>query len=90
MALTAQQAKQAGQIAATIDLLTASIAAAQQAVALGVTIQSYNATGNLSGSAVPLACTVPMSYTDSATILNALITIYQSNLNALNTQLAAM
>lgn len=90
MALTVDTATQAGQIAAEIVQLQAALAAAQQAVSLNVVLQNYTATGYLSGQTMPLACNVPMSVTDSATILNALATIYQNNITALTAQLAAM
>lgn len=88
--LTQNQAKQAGVIAAQIDMLNASIAAAQEAVAANVQLTSHSAVAYNAGTVLPLSCSYPLSVADSESVLNALLQVYQSNLAALNSQLAGM
>ncbi len=90
MALTQAQAQQAGQIADQITILNAAVASIQNALANSMTLISQNATAYSGGTQFPLSCNYPLSVADSATVLNALLTVYNNNLTALNNQLAAM
>ena len=90
MALTADQARQAGQLQTGIDLLSGYIANLQTALAAGSVIE-WAAVRMGDGTNVfqyetPLA----MNATDSATVINNLISVYQSNINSMQAQLAAI
>jgi hypothetical protein len=90
MALTQEAAAQAGQIAAQLTVLQTALAQAQAALAAGMTIENYQAAGLVNGQQAAFNCPYQFDSTDSATILNALIGIFNSNIAALNSQLAAM
>lgn len=90
MPLTSDQAKQAGAIAADIDILTAAIALVQQAIAAGMAIRSHSAIASVPGNDVSMACVFPLSAADSASVFGELQATYQRNLDALVAQLAAM
>lgn len=86
MALTIATGQQAGQYAGQGAALQAAIAAIEQALAAGVQIEQVVATTNLG----QLADSIPLSTTDSATVLNTLLTIYQNMLTWVETQLQGM
>ncbi len=87
MALTVQQAQQAGQIAATIGTVTQIIADLQAALAADAAIYAMRA-GVVGGG--DLAANLNLSPADTATIFNAILGVAQSNLAAHEAQLAAM
>lgn len=90
MALTQETAALAGQIAVQLTVLQTALAQAQAALAAGMTIQNYQAVGEVNGAATSFSCAYAFDASDSATILNALIAIFQSNITTLTSQLAAM
>jgi hypothetical protein len=90
MALTIQTGVQAGQIAAACLQIQKGIADIQAALAAGGFIIGIQATVNENGTPVPLQSSLQMSVADTTTVLNALLTIYQNNLAALQSQLAGM
>lgn len=90
MALTQETAQQAGVIAAQLTVLQTALAQAQAAVAAQMTIENYQALGAMSGQQIQFTCTYQFDAADSATILNALIGIFEANIAALTAQLAAM
>ena len=90
MALTADQARQAGVLQGGIDLLTGYITNLQAALANGSTIE-WAAVRMGNGTDVfqyetPLA----MNAADTATVINAMISVYQNNINAMQSQLATI
>jgi hypothetical protein len=85
--LTVTTATEVGQVAAAINEVNALIAATQAAIASGAPI--YQISVNLQGQPTPLNSNYVMAVADTATILNAFLTIMQNNLTALNTQLAS-
>lgn len=90
MALTLDQAAQAGQIAASISQLNSGVAAIQAAISGNGTLIQIQAVVNLAGSPVNLNSNLPMSTSDSASILNAVMSVYQSNITALSNILQGM
>ncbi len=85
MPLTVETATQAGQIAA-------QIAALQQIVtdlttAVGANAAIFNLSAQVVGSGQTLNANMPFSATDSATLLNELITICNNNIATLTAQL---
>lgn len=90
MGLTLQTAQQAGVYAQELLQLQTALASAQAALAAGATLQQHGATAIISGTPEALTCEYPLNASDSATILNALIAIYQNNINAITATLASM
>jgi hypothetical protein len=87
MAITLQQAQQAGQIAANLENIASAIVAIQTALTGQWQINSLSAStpqGQLSFGGMTL------SVADSATVLNAALTVLQNNQTALNAVLAGM
>ena len=60
------------------NVISASIAAAQQAVAAGAEIQFMHADAQVQGQEMALEAHIPMSSSDSSTILNGLISIWEN------------
>ncbi len=87
MALTVQQAQAAGQIAATIGTLNQVVSDLQAAIAASASITSMQA--DLAGGG-DMVASLNLSPSDTATIFNAILGVAQSNLTALEAQLAAM
>ncbi len=87
MALTVQQAQQAGQIAAAVGTINQIVADLEAAVAAGAAIYAMRASVVGGGD---LFANIVLSPQDTATIFNAILTVAQSNLAALDAQLAAM
>jgi len=90
MALTADQARQAGELQGGIDLLSGYVANLQAALANGSFIE-WAAVRMGNGTDVfqyetPLA----MNAADTATVINAMISVYQNNINAMQSQLATI
>jgi hypothetical protein len=92
VALTQDQAKQAGQIAVQMDILNAAIGAVQAALSANMTLTSQGATAITAGAEqqAQLSCSFQLNVADSATVLNALLSVYQSNLTTLTNQLSGM
>ena len=88
MGLTIQTAQQAAQIAQQAVALQAAIAAIQSAFSNPSTqINSVVATTT---SGAQLVANIQLSAPDSVAMLNAMLGIYQSMLNTMIAQLAAM
>lgn len=97
MALTVEQAKQAGLIAAGINGLEEAITAAQRAVDGNASLSTVGASGTLVSDdpgrvpdGIVLNANIPLTVEESATILNALIAIYEARLAVLQAQLAEL
>lgn len=90
MALTQATAAQAGQMSAELAQLNAGLAAAQAAVADSMQITGINALASANGTIAPLSVSYTFSAADSATLLNQIITVIQSNITTLTTALAQM
>jgi hypothetical protein len=88
LALTVQTDQQAGQIAAAITTLNQVVADLQGAIAEGVQIMSMQTT--LVGSGTVMQTQITFSAQDTASVFNAILTVAQNNLSALNAQLASM
>lgn len=87
MALTVEQAQQAGQIAAAIVSLEQIISDLQTAIANGVSLYAMRASIVGAGD---LFANMVMSQADTATIFNAVLTVCQNNLTQLNAQLGEL
>jgi len=82
---------QAGQIALAIQTLQDQIALLQASISRGDTINSIVATTQTdSGSIGQLQASLPLNASDSATIFNNVLSVYNNALAALQAQLAAI
>lgn len=90
MALTQQQAQQAGVIANQLVVLQTGAAQAQAAVAGAAMIEDLSATVVVNGTRQTIALAYEINATDTATLLNSLGSILQNYITALNSQLAAL
>ena len=91
MPLTVETATQAGQLAAAITLLISLITSVQGSIAKGAFITQIDVRlMNPDGSHDVLHGEMDFTVAESTSIFNDVITIYQSRLDGLNTQLAAL
>jgi len=87
MALTADQARQAGELQTQIDLLSGYVANLSAAIQAGGFIEWAAVRMGVGDVPVQLESTLQMNPTDSATVINALISVYQNNITAMQSQL---
>lgn len=87
MTLTVEQAQQAGQIATTITTLNQVVTDLQAAIEANVSLYAMRASIVGAGD---LYTNINFSAADTALILNAVLTVAQTNLTALNAQLGEM
>jgi hypothetical protein len=91
MPITVDQATQAGQLAAGITALTTLIAGVQAAISNGVVItQIAVRTQTADGTPDSMIGEITLTAAESATIFTDVVNLYQSRLNSLNAQLAAL
>ena len=91
MPLTVETATEAGQIAAAITTLTGSIVGVQAAIDNGVIVTQIDVRLRApDGSTDAMHGAIDLTATESATIFQEVITIYQSRIDGLNAQLAAL
>lgn len=91
MPLTVDTATQAGQIAAAINSLTGLASGLQAAINNGSIVTQIDVRlQNPDGSRDTMHGEMDFTTTESASIFNDVITIYQSRITALNMQLAAL
>lgn len=72
------------------NALSLAISTAQSAVSANATISFVQASAIINGQTVGLSAAIPLSATDSATILNSLITIWTNMQNSLSTQITGI
>lgn len=87
MALTVQQAQQAGQIAAQIGTIGQIVTDLQAAMSANASIYSMRASIVGGGD---LFANINLSAGDTAIIFSAILGVAQTNLKALDAQLAAL
>lgn len=91
MTLTVTTGLQAGQLAQAIQLINQQIAILQSAINNNLTISAINVLAQAAdGSQTNLQANLPMDATDSATLFNNVLSLYQAKLTALTTQLQAI
>lgn len=91
MPLTVETATQAGQLAAAITLLNSLMTAVQAAIDNSVIVTQIDVRlKHQDGSGDTLHGELDFTVAESASIFNDVISIYQSRLTDLNSQLAAL
>lgn len=85
MPLTVESALQAGQLATAINYLTAQQTELQSMVKSGLPILAFS----VQTSGLEVTGNFQLNPADSATVLNAVISVISANIATLNTQLAS-